>query len=193
LKDDVQDKKAAIIKAAFKLFTERGFHGTPTSMISEEAGVATGTLFRYFPTKEALINAAYVVAKGHMAAALKAGIEAEPTFEDKARRIWENTIRWGLRNPEEFLFLEQFASSPFITKLTEKEAISNFGFLADVLDEGIRKGAIKDIRGDMFVAEMIFSSNMAVLKKILREGQNDDTDELIDMSFDLMWRGIGKS
>jgi len=191
LKDDVKDKKEAIIMAAFKLFTERGFHGTPTSMISEEAGVATGTLFRYFPTKEALINAAYVVAKSHMAAALKAGIEAKPTFEDKARLIWGNTIRWGLQNPEEFLFLEQFASSPFITKLTEKEAISNFGFLAEVLDEGIRTGAIKDIR-DSFVAEMIFSSNMAVLKKLLRDGQNDCTEELIEASFDLMWRGISK-
>lgn len=190
MKDDVQDKKEAIIKVAFRLFTERGFHGTPTSMISKEAGVATGTLFLYFPTKEDLINAAYSVAKSHMAAALKAGLDAEPDFEDKARRIWRNTIRWGLQNPEEFLFLEQFASSPFITKLTEKEVMSNFRFLAEVLDEGIREGAIKDIR-EMFVAEMIFNSNKAVLKKILRDGQNDETDALMDESFDLLWRGIG--
>jgi AcrR family transcriptional regulator len=192
MKADVQDKKEAIIKAAFKLFTERGFHGTPTSMISEEAGVATGTLFLYFPTKEALINAAYLVAKNHMAADLKVGLDTEPTFKDKARRLWRNMVRWGLQNPEEFHFLEQFASSPFITKLTEKEVYSNFRFLADVLAEGIREGAIKDIK-DMFVAEMIASSNMAVIKKILRDGPNDETEELIDRSFDLLWRGIGKS
>ncbi len=192
MKDDVQDKKAAIIKAAFKLFTERGFYGTPTSLISQEAGVATGTLFRYFATKEELINSAYSVAKSHMADALKAGIDMEPTIEGKAWRIWGNTIRWGLQNPEEFLFIEQFASSPYITKLTEKEAMSNFGFLMDVIDEGIRSGAIKDIRG-MLMADMLFSSNKAVIKKIMLNGLNGETDELIDVSFDLLWRGIGKS
>jgi AcrR family transcriptional regulator len=192
MRDEVQDKKEAIIKAAFKLFTERGFHGTPTSLISKDAGVATGTLFRYFPTKEALINAAYARAKSHMAIAIKAGIDAEPTIEDKARRIWKNTIWWGLENPEEFLFIEQFASSPYITKLTAEEAMSNFGFLADVFEEGLRKGAIKDIRSPL-MAEMVFDSNAAVIKQIINHGLRDETDDLIDSSFELLWRGIGKS
>lgn len=192
MQDDVQDKKDAIIKAAFKLFTERGFYGTPTSMISQEASVATGTLFRYFPTKEALINFAYSLAKSHMAAALNAGIGEEPTMEDKARRIWGNAIRWGLQNPEEFLFIEQFASSPYITKLTEKEALNNFGFLGEIFEKGIRQGVIKDA-GGMLLVDMIFDSNKAVVKKIMRSGLRDEAEGLIDMSFELLWRGIGKS
>jgi AcrR family transcriptional regulator len=189
---DVQDKKEAIIKAAFKLFTERGFYGTPTSMISQEAGVATGTLFRYFPTKEDLINSAYAIAKSHMAASLRVGIDEEPTFESQARRIWGNTIRWGLQNPEEFLFLEQFASSPYITKLTEKEAMNNFVFLGEVFEKGIRDGIIKDASWEL-LAEMIFESNKAVIKSIARSGLQDEADELIDESFSLLWRGIGTS
>jgi len=51
MKKQVKDKRTAIIEAALKLFTERGFHGTSTAQISKEAGVATGTLFNYFPTK----------------------------------------------------------------------------------------------------------------------------------------------
>lgn len=192
MQDDVQDKKAAIIKAAFKLFTERGFYGTPTSMISKEAGVATGTLFRYFPTKEDLINSAYSEAKSHMAAAMKAGIDDESTLEGQARRIWGNTIRWGMKNPEEFLFIEQFASSPYITKLTEKEVMSNFGFLRDIFDKGIKQRIFDDGRM-MLLAEMIFDSNKAVIKQIVRSGRMDEADELIDVSFDILWRGIGKN
>ena len=193
MQDDItQDKRDAIIKAAFKLFTERGFYGTPTSMISKEAGVATGTLFRYFTTKEDLINSAYSVAKSHMAEALKTGISDERTIEDQARRIWGNTIRWGMRNPEEFLFLEQFASSPYISKLTEKEAMSNFGFLGEFFKKGIREGIIKDARWEL-LAEMIFDSNKAVIKNIVRRGLQGESDELIEESFSILWRGIGKN
>ena len=45
------DNREKILTTALTLFTERGFFGTPTSLISKEAGVATGTLFFYFPTK----------------------------------------------------------------------------------------------------------------------------------------------
>jgi len=60
----VKDKRTAIMDAALKLFTERGFHGTSTAQISEDAGVATGTLFNYFPTKGDLINSLYFEVKG---------------------------------------------------------------------------------------------------------------------------------
>jgi AcrR family transcriptional regulator len=66
MKKQIEDKKAALLKAALKLFTERGFHGTSTAQISKEAGVATGTLFNYFPTKEDLINGLYFEVKGEL-------------------------------------------------------------------------------------------------------------------------------
>jgi len=39
------ENREKILTTALALFTERGFFGTPTSLISKEAGVATGTLF----------------------------------------------------------------------------------------------------------------------------------------------------
>ena len=43
-KIQIQDKRAAILEAATKIFSERGFWNTPTSLISKQAGVAEGTL-----------------------------------------------------------------------------------------------------------------------------------------------------
>lgn len=43
--EDRYDKKAAIAATAVRLFTERGIHGTPTSLIAREAGISNGTLF----------------------------------------------------------------------------------------------------------------------------------------------------
>lgn len=46
--------KQAILAAALKLFAERGFYNTSTRAISRKAGIAEGTLFNYFETKEDL-------------------------------------------------------------------------------------------------------------------------------------------
>ena len=53
------DKRQAIIAAAIQVFAENGLSATPTSAISKAAGVAEGTLFTYFSTKNELINALY--------------------------------------------------------------------------------------------------------------------------------------
>ncbi|MDO4258588.1 MAG: helix-turn-helix domain-containing protein [Actinomycetaceae bacterium] len=42
-------------RAAFELFSERGYEATATAEIAKHAGVSEMTLFRHFPTKEALL------------------------------------------------------------------------------------------------------------------------------------------
>lgn len=45
-----------IMKASVSLFTERGFDATTIPMIAERAHVGTGTIYRYFDSKETLVN-----------------------------------------------------------------------------------------------------------------------------------------
>ena len=49
-----EQTKRAILKAALELFSKRGFYRTKTKEISRKAGIAEGTLFNYFRTKEDL-------------------------------------------------------------------------------------------------------------------------------------------
>lgn len=50
------EKQAAILRAAEKLFGERGFDETPTAYIAREAGVTERTLFKHFPNKDSLMK-----------------------------------------------------------------------------------------------------------------------------------------
>lgn len=47
--------KGRILEAARELFAKNGFDATTTRDIAQQAGIATGTLFNYFPTKEAIV------------------------------------------------------------------------------------------------------------------------------------------
>ena len=53
---DSPDKEIRIINAAINIFSEKGFESTRTKEIAERAGVAEGTIFRYFPTKDAILE-----------------------------------------------------------------------------------------------------------------------------------------
>jgi len=49
------DKKQKIAEAAVQLFAEKGYANTSTSEIAKRAGVAEGTIFRHYGTKENLL------------------------------------------------------------------------------------------------------------------------------------------
>jgi len=133
-----------ILETALRLFTTRGFFGTPTSLISKEAGVATGTLFFYFPTKEELIDTLYRRIKGEAAQAMCRGIGDEMAVKEKLRRIGFNAVEWGVENPEKLTFMEQFAHSPFVSTSAHEEGMSHFLFLEEIVKDGIRDGTIRN-------------------------------------------------
>lgn len=51
------DRRQQILQAAMICFAKRGFHQTSMHDISEEAGISVGLIYRYFPSKEAVISA----------------------------------------------------------------------------------------------------------------------------------------
>lgn len=50
-----EDTRTKILRAALQLFARRGYDGTTTKDLAKSAGVAEGTLFRYFPNKKAIL------------------------------------------------------------------------------------------------------------------------------------------
>jgi AcrR family transcriptional regulator len=52
-----EERKAAIIKAAQRVFIEKGFYRTTTRELAEAAGISEALMFKHFPTKEALYSA----------------------------------------------------------------------------------------------------------------------------------------
>lgn len=49
-----EERRELLLRVARRLFAERGFEGTKTSQIAEQAGVSEALLYRHFPSKEAL-------------------------------------------------------------------------------------------------------------------------------------------
>lgn len=105
-KEQRPDKREAILAAALSLFAERGFHGTAVPEVAARAGVGAGTLYRYFASKEALVNALYQRWKGALMGALTASFPADASPRQQFHELWQRLGRFAVEHPEGFAFLE---------------------------------------------------------------------------------------
>jgi len=102
----VHDKREAILQAALELFVERGFFGTAVPEIADRAGVGAGTIYRYFDSKEALVNAIYRQEKLRFSASVLGDFPAMVNTREQFRTIWMRMAEFATANPSAFIFLE---------------------------------------------------------------------------------------
>lgn len=102
----VADKREAILNAALELFVERGFWGTAVPEIAERAGVGAGTIYRYFESKEALVNAIYRQEKMRFSSSVLEGFPPSLNTREQFRTIWMRMAAFATANPSAFVFLE---------------------------------------------------------------------------------------
>src|SRR5687768_4434704 len=72
-----------ILQAALRLFAENGYEGTTTRDIAHTAEIATGTLFNYFPTKEAIVACLANEAVGGALAGAQRSADKHATLEEE--------------------------------------------------------------------------------------------------------------
>ncbi len=128
----VDDKRRLILDAALRVFADRGFHGTSVPEVAEAAGVGTGTLYRYFEHKEALVNEVYRDAKLRLRATLLDGLGAPTSFrtEDAERwfnELWRRLASFAANDPDGFRFLEMQDHSPYLDGESRQVELSVLG------------------------------------------------------------------
>jgi AcrR family transcriptional regulator len=79
-----------LVRAALELFTTRGYHETTTPLIAARAGIAEGTIYRHFASKDELLNEIY---RAGIRLFLGAVREADPR-ERCRERLQQVARRW---------------------------------------------------------------------------------------------------
>lgn len=94
----------AILGGAARVFGERGYAGGTTNRIAEAAGVSVGSLYEYFPNKDAILVA---LGERHLeemthdvAAVLEAARDSEPALDELLRRFVEAMLAVHEREPD---------------------------------------------------------------------------------------------
>lgn len=180
-------KRKNILFTAMKLFNERGFHGTPTSLIAKKAKVSVGTLFNYYPTKEDLIYAIYWEIKVHSKYTFLALIEEKTSLHDRLQSMWNAVIKWGINNPDEYTFTQLFMYSPYRKSLNDK-VMGTFNKFRETLLQAISPGSIC-LNYPEYSMYYVDNALHATIEFIISKRVKDE-DKFINSSFEMLWSGF---
>ncbi|MDH4043897.1 MAG: TetR/AcrR family transcriptional regulator [Gemmatimonadota bacterium] len=117
-----------LARAALDLFTTRGYHETTTPLIAARAGVAEGTIYRHFPSKEDLLNEVFRAGVRAFLEPVKASDPIQPCRE----RLDGIATRWTAIA----------AANPALVRLVFDQTLTR------LLDERSR-AALRDLRGQI--------------------------------------------
>ncbi|MBI2706527.1 MAG: TetR/AcrR family transcriptional regulator [Actinobacteria bacterium] len=152
----VEPKREAILDSALQLMSERTFHGCPVPLIAEHAGVATGTIYRYFDSKETLANAVYQRWKGELARRLLDGMadrEATPVHARELFHLWWTSLtQFVTEHPRAFTFLELHHHEPYLDETSQSLALQIDVAAVQTIEQGQRDGAIRPGNPALLVA-----------------------------------------
>ncbi|HEU4438685.1 MAG TPA: TetR/AcrR family transcriptional regulator, partial [Methylomirabilota bacterium] len=81
------DKPQQIIEAAVRVFARKGYFNSRVSDVAREAGIAAGTIYLYFKTKEDILITLFREKMATFVAAMRRSIADEPDAVAKVRRL----------------------------------------------------------------------------------------------------------
>lgn len=126
-----EEKEAALLLAATQVVSVEGA-AARTASVARLAGVAEGTLFRYFPTKDALLNALYLHLKRDLDDAMRGGYVHDGNLEVRSRSLWDGYVDWGIAHPTRARALQQLALAECLTDETRAQASRFFPEVSEV-------------------------------------------------------------
>jgi AcrR family transcriptional regulator len=142
------DKRADVMQAALELMAEKGFHGSPMAEIAEKAGVGAGTIYRYFESKDVLINELHRELEKKIMAVIQEGFPFGRPIRERFLYLHSGLLRYLIAHPLHFRYMEQYFNSPYGISLHRDRLLGKSGnhdILMDIFEEGIAQQILKDL------------------------------------------------
>jgi AcrR family transcriptional regulator len=178
-----EDKRNAILSAATQVFAERGL-GAPTSAISQAAGVAEGTLFTYFPTKDELINALYCDIKLELADAMMSNFPRRAGIRNRFQHVWDRYVIWGVTNPAQQKVLQQMMVWGGLSEESRLAGITPFVEIEKTAEAAVAQRLFLDRPLDFIRATM---SALADTTMEFMRHHPDQAEQYRQDGFEMLW------
>lgn len=146
---DPRATRQRLLRAALDLFTSRGYHASTTPEIARRAGVAEGTIYRHFASKEELLNELYRAALR----VLSDEVKAVPPTADCRGRLEAVAARWrelATRDPALIKLIFTARLGPFLDARSREAYAQLREELTRVIASGKAAGEVRTGAADLW-------------------------------------------
>ncbi len=138
-------KPQQIVDAAVRVFARTGYYNSRVSDIAREAGIASGTIYLYFKTKDEILVTLFREKMAQWVGYVRREIAAEPDALAKIRRLVALHFRVLEQDPDlaEVVQVELRQGHKFFRGASAREVSAYFDLIEGVLREGIAAGLVR--------------------------------------------------
>jgi len=166
--------KRKIFEASMKLFAEKGYDATSIEEITDTVGVAKGTLYYHFSSKEEIYN--FLIEEGMklLQNSIEIKISKVPNYIDKLKAIvliqikiivkYENLIT---------ILLSQFWGKEERNQKCKKHVLDYINRIEQIIDEGIKAGQIKPGNSKAMASEVFGLICSGLVYKVQNDNEID--------------------
>jgi TetR/AcrR family fatty acid metabolism transcriptional regulator len=159
-KDPAPGKRERILDAAVKVFAQEGFYNAKVSQIAHAAGVADGTIYLYFKSKDDLLISLFEDRMEFVNASLRLALEAETSAVAKLRRVVSLHLELVAENRAmaEVVCVELRQSAKFIKEYKNPKFAEFLRIIAAAVTEGQKSGELREDIDPQLVARSLFGA-----------------------------------
>jgi TetR/AcrR family transcriptional regulator, multidrug resistance operon repressor len=186
--ENIADKKRAIFESTLSLIKDHGFHGAPMSLVAKNAGVAAGTIYHYFESKEKLICELYKYNRKLVSSVIASSLEQGGSYREKFFRVWTSLYRFYIAEPNVLIFFEQFVNSPY----NVDKHLNHFrGELYAFFAEGIKQRELKSLKPEILLVLVLGCISATAKLHLFGNVSLNKTD--LQKIVEVCWDGISLS
>ncbi len=183
------EKRKAILAAAIELIAEQGL-SAPTSKIAQAAGVAEGTLFTYFETKERLLNDLYLALKRGEREETMHDYPLQASLEERVRYFWNTSVAFGVNHPDKYKVVILLSVSDHISEQTKRLGREGYEVLDAMLQECLGNGDLGDHSSEFGRALLTSLMNMTITFILQYPAE---AEHFRDVGFTAFWHAVTKT
>ncbi len=185
---DPTERRDAILDAALQCFVTQGFHGTAVPEVAKRAGIAAGTIYHYFASKEAMVNALFRKWKEAIGGRVFTAFPPAAPPREQFRAIWREMTAFAVAHPEAFAFLELHHHRSYLDaeSLAMENRLKDFGAVVVKVaqDQGVLKAGSTTL-----LMELVFGAFNGMMRA-RAEGRLELTDDVSELAERAAWDAI---
>lgn len=179
-----------ILDCMEELARQKGFVKTTTDELAAAAGISKRTLYRYYPSKEAVIQAVINRMTGRIESSMLQVLESSIPPPEKLRQSVEVIYR-NLRFMDNHAFVELKKYYPRLWTYLDEYRASRIQFWETILHQGVKEGYFREV-DPRFVLTVLLASVRAVITPDFVYNNSLSLSEAFQRLVDLFLYGINK-
>ncbi len=154
------ERRSAIIEAAIDTFAQRGFHHARVSDVARQAGIADGTIYLYFKSKDDLLISLFEEKMEHIVETFRSEVSCYKTAQERLKCFLELHLKMVAERPAlaEVMTVELRQSAKFMREYKAPQFGAYLALLGDIISYGQERGEVRSGIDPLLTRRIIFGA-----------------------------------